>query len=59
MYHMGQQVDIGRYPFHFHMGFDMRSKDPYVRQNSIHHSYARCVTVHGTQGVMVRYTHNL
>jgi len=26
---------------------------PWVRQNSIHHSNSRCVTVHGTHGAIV------
>ena len=48
-------LHTGRYPFHFHMCFDMRNAThpPYVRENSIHDVFSRCITVHGSHGVMV------
>ncbi|KAL3861903.1 hypothetical protein ACJMK2_007916 [Sinanodonta woodiana] len=56
LYHMGQQTDIGSYPVHFHMCKDTRNytNQPYVKENSIHHTFARCVTIHGTHGVLVK-----
>ncbi|KAK7491692.1 hypothetical protein BaRGS_00017145 [Batillaria attramentaria] len=58
LYHMGQQTEKGFYPIHFHICFDVDgvggySNPPYVKDNSIHHCFSRCVTVHGTHGVTV------
>ncbi|XP_041366846.1 protein DDB_G0287365-like [Gigantopelta aegis] len=50
-YHMGQQAFLGSYPIHFHMCDDVDGA--WVRSNSIHHSQARCVTIHGTDGLEV------
>jgi len=52
---VGQQTDKGRYPIHWHMCFDTITGDkaPYVRGLSIHNSFARCTTLHGTHGVTV------
>ena len=44
--HMGQKNALARYPVHFHM--DGNAPDSYLRKSSIHHSFNRCVTVHGT-----------
>ncbi|KAL0189621.1 hypothetical protein M9458_016720, partial [Cirrhinus mrigala] len=54
--HMGQQ-SMGHYPVHFHMNGDvdeMGGYDPptYVKDLSIHHTFSRCVTVHGTNGLL-------
>uniref|UniRef100_A0A672K8Q9 Cell migration inducing hyaluronidase 1 n=1 Tax=Sinocyclocheilus grahami TaxID=75366 RepID=A0A672K8Q9_SINGR len=56
--HMGQQ-SVGHYPVHFHMNGDVDEKggyDPptYVKDLSIHHTFSRCVTVHGTNGLLVK-----
>ncbi|KAG8516428.1 Cell migration-inducing and hyaluronan-binding protein [Galemys pyrenaicus] len=56
--HMGQQL-VGQYPLHFHLAGDVDAKggyDPptYVRDLSIHHSFSRCVTVHGSNGLLVQ-----
>uniref|UniRef100_A0AAY4EPS3 G8 domain-containing protein n=1 Tax=Denticeps clupeoides TaxID=299321 RepID=A0AAY4EPS3_9TELE len=56
--HMGQQ-SMGHYPVHFHMNGDVDEKggyDPptYVRDLSIHHTFSRCVTVHGSNGLLVK-----
>ncbi|KTF94682.1 hypothetical protein cypCar_00015106, partial [Cyprinus carpio] len=56
--HMGQQ-SMGHYPVHFHMNGDVDKKggyDPptYVKDLSIHHTFSRCVTVHGTNGLLVK-----
>ncbi|KAF0297088.1 Cell surface hyaluronidase [Amphibalanus amphitrite] len=52
-YHMGQQSVMSSYPIHFHMCLDTSEKDAYVRNNSIHHTFSRCVTVHGTHNLTV------
>ncbi|KAK3087910.1 hypothetical protein FSP39_012365 [Pinctada imbricata] len=54
--HMGQQTQVGTYPLHFHMCEDVRNYTypPYLKDNSIHDSFARCVTIHGTDGVLVQ-----
>lgn len=50
LFNMGQR-DIGRYPIHFHMVGD--ASGSVIRANSIHQSNFRCVTVHGSNGVIV------
>ena len=49
---MGQRKTLRRYPVHFHM--DGAAPDSYLRNSSIHHSYNRCVTVHGTNGLLIK-----
>ncbi|XP_030740349.1 cell migration-inducing and hyaluronan-binding protein isoform X1 [Echinops telfairi] len=56
--HMGQQL-VGQYPIHFHLAGDVDEEggyDPptYVRELSIHHTFSRCVTVHGSNGLLVK-----
>lgn len=56
--HMGQQL-LGHYPIHFHMAQDVDEKGgyqppTYVKDMSIHHTFSRCVTVHGSNGLLVR-----
>ncbi|XP_028258458.1 cell migration-inducing and hyaluronan-binding protein [Parambassis ranga] len=56
--HMGQQT-MGHYPVHFHMNGDVDERggyDPptYVSDLSIHHSFSRCVTIHGSNGLLVK-----
>ncbi|PIO27259.1 hypothetical protein AB205_0007770, partial [Aquarana catesbeiana] len=56
--HMGQQT-MGHYPIHFHTTGDVDEKGgyyppTYVKDISIHHSFSRCVTVHGTNGLLVK-----
>ena len=48
---MGQRKALRRYPVHFHM--DGNAPDSYLKQSSIHHSFNRCVTIHGTNGLTV------
>ena len=45
---MGQ---LARYPVHWHLAGD-KSGD-FLRDSSIHHSFQRCVTVHGTHNVEI------
>ena len=49
--HMGQAGILARYPFHLHLAGDMSGS--YFRSNSIHDSFQRCVTVHGTHNTVV------
>uniref|UniRef100_A0A287ACI4 hyaluronoglucosaminidase n=2 Tax=Sus scrofa TaxID=9823 RepID=A0A287ACI4_PIG len=58
--HMGQQ-HLGRYPIHFHLCGDVDYKGGYrhaafVDGLSIHHSFSRCITVHGTNGLLIKDT---
>ncbi|KAL2088985.1 hypothetical protein ACEWY4_015884 [Coilia grayii] len=58
MKHMGQQ-SMGHYPVHFHMNGDVDEEGgynppTYVRDLSIHHTFSRCVTVHGSNGLLVK-----
>lgn len=55
--YMGQQT-MGHYPVHFHMNGDVDEKGGYspptfVSDLSIHHSFSRCVTIHGSNGLLV------
>ena len=45
---MGQHMELARYPIHWHLVGDA-GKGQYIRNASIHDTYNRCVTVHGTQ----------
>ncbi|XP_029999762.1 cell surface hyaluronidase isoform X2 [Sphaeramia orbicularis] len=58
---MGQQAEKGRYPLNFHMCSDVDQKggywEPtYVDGLSIHHSFSRCLTIHATNGLLVKNT---
>ncbi|MDQ4146036.1 MAG: G8 domain-containing protein, partial [Actinomycetota bacterium] len=48
---MGKRGVLGRYAVHFHMGEHDHSS--YIKRSSIHHSFNRCVAVHGTHGIRV------
>lgn len=55
---MGQQA-MGHYPIHFHMAGDVDEKGgyhppSYVKDVSVHHAFSRCITVHGSNGLLVR-----
>lgn len=52
LYKMGQSGILARYPLHWHLN-DIALPNNYVRHNSIHHTFNRCITVHGTRGVTV------
>jgi hypothetical protein len=49
---MGQTNVIGRYPMHFHVLGD-NCRDCYFRDSSIHRSFYRCVSIHGTNYLKV------
>src|ERR1051325_11463662 len=48
---MGQNLTLARYPIHWHLVGD--AKGQYIRNASIHDTYNRCVTVHGTNDLRV------
>jgi len=52
LYRMGQRGRLARYPIHFHQLGDA-GQQSFVRRTSIHDSYHRCLTIHGTNGVLV------
>ena len=43
---MGQNMHLARYPIHWHLIGDAQGQ--YIKNSSIHDTYSRCVTVHGT-----------
>jgi len=47
----GQAARLGRYPLHFHMHGD--SATSVIEGNSIHRTYNRALTVHGSHGVTI------
>ncbi len=48
---MGQNMTLARYPIHWHLIGDAQGQ--YIRNASLHDTYNRCVTVHGTNFVRV------
>ncbi|WP_378187025.1 G8 domain-containing protein [Aquimarina sp. W85] len=52
LYKMGQKGILGRYPFHWHLNED-KAKGSYLRNSSVHRSFNRAVTIHGTDYVTV------
>jgi cell migration-inducing and hyaluronan-binding protein len=48
---MGQHLTLARYPIHWHLIGD--GEGQYIRNASIHDTYSRCVTVHGTNNVKI------
>ncbi|MEO6388077.1 MAG: G8 domain-containing protein [Croceibacterium sp.] len=48
---MGQNMHLARYPIHWHIVGEGQGQ--YIQNSSIHDSYSRCVTVHGTNNVRV------
>ncbi len=49
---MGQRLLLRRYPVHFHM--EGRAETSYLKRSSIHHSFNRCMTIHGTHGLQIK-----
>jgi len=49
---MGQNLELARYPIHWHLVGD-EGRGQYIKNASIHDTYNRCVTVHGTNYVHV------
>lgn len=52
LYRMGQRGRLARYPVHFHQVGD-GGAESFVTRTSVHHAYHRCVTIHGTNNVLV------
>ena len=50
--HMGRMGEMARYPFHWHRAGDVNGQ--YIINSSVHHSYQRCVTVHGSNRALVK-----
>jgi len=50
---MGQHGVLARYPIHWHMTLDIVDGSSYVKSNSIHHNFQRCVTCHGSFGCVI------
>ena len=48
---MGQNMTLARYPMHWHLVGE--GVGQYIRNSAIHDTYNRCVTVHGTNNVLV------
>jgi len=48
---MGQHLTLARYPLHFHVLGEGAGQ--YIRNASIHESFNRCVTVHGTNNLRI------
>src|ERR1700752_1247567 len=48
---MGQNMTLARYPIHWHLVGDAQGQ--YIRNASLHDTYNRCVTVHGTNFLRV------
>ncbi|HWK41991.1 MAG TPA: G8 domain-containing protein [Croceibacterium sp.] len=48
---MGQNMHLARYPIHWHIVGEGQGQ--YIRNSSIHDTYSRCVTLHGTNNVLV------
>ncbi len=51
-YRMGQTAELGRYPFHWHM-VKGGGAGQYFKNNSVHKSYNRAITIHGTDYTLV------
>ena len=51
LFRMGQTNLLGRYPIHFHLLNDC--PQCYFRDSSVHRSFYRCVSIHGTNFVTV------
>ncbi len=51
LYRMGQHMNLARYPMHWHLVGEGQGQ--YIRNSAIHDTYNRCVTVHGTNNVLV------
>src|SRR5215467_3881324 len=43
---VGQNMHLARYPIHWHLIGDAQGQ--YIKNSSVHDTYSRCVTVHGT-----------
>jgi hypothetical protein len=51
-FRMGQKSILGRYPFHWHL-IQEKGAGQYFKNNSVHRSYNRAITIHGTESTLV------
>ncbi len=51
LYRMGQHLQLARYPIHWHINGDAQGQ--YIRNSAIHDTFNRCVTIHGTNNLLV------
>ncbi len=49
---MGQRGKLKRYPIHFHMQ-GTGSAGSFIKNSSIHSNFNRCVTIHGSGGILL------
>ena len=52
LFRMGQKSIKGRYPFHWHLLQELGAGQ-YLKNSSIHTSYNRAITIHGTESTLV------
>ncbi len=52
LYHMGQKGILGRYPWHWHL-LQEGGTGLYLKNSSIHNTFNRAVTIHGTNNTNV------
>jgi hypothetical protein len=52
--HCGQAGNLGRYCMHLHVNGDNPAPNTYLKSNSIHHSFQRATTIHGTHHSLVQ-----
>ena len=52
LYRVGHEKQHGRYPIHWHMLLD-QAAGQYIENSSIHQSYNRAVTIHGTDSLRI------
>ncbi len=52
LYRMGQKGELGRYPWHWHH-VHLFGAGQYFKNSSVHHSFNRGITIHGTSYVNV------
>ena len=51
LYRMGQHLTLARYPIHWHLMGDVDGQ--YIKNSAIHDTWNRCVTIHGTNNLLV------
>ncbi|PRP74389.1 DNA ligase 4-like [Planoprotostelium fungivorum] len=51
---MGQKGFISRYPVHFHNMGSVVGKNKNIENCAVHHVYQRCITIHETDGAIVK-----
>ncbi len=49
---MGQRDVLARYPIHWHLAGNIAGQ--YVKGSSVHHTYNRCITVHGADNGLLQ-----